>query len=231
MNGNKQIWEKEWSSQSMKTIPGHALNTPSDGIILFRGYLMALGIEPPNKIVDIGSGKGRNAIYLAKEGFAVYGIDYINFAVEYAINRSKKEKVQNLTHFVVADLTESWNFEDNYFDIAIDSLTTVGLEKKGREYCRDEMYRTLKPAGIALIRVVSTDDELEKELMEKYPGPELNSSIWPETGKFQKNFTKKELLNFYKMFDILDFKKRTKRAIKIGKEFTATNWWVILRKI
>jgi len=75
MNGNKKIWEKEWSSLEMKTVPAHAAAEPSDEIVLFRGYLMALGIKPPKKVVDIGSGKGRNAVYLGKEGFEVTGLD------------------------------------------------------------------------------------------------------------------------------------------------------------
>jgi len=92
------------------------------------------------------------------------------------------------------------------------------------------MHRTLKKDGIALIRVVSADDEFEKDLMRNNPGPEPNSSIWPKTGKFQKNFTEKELRNFYEMFDILTLEKRTKKAVKIDREFTATNWWLVLKK-
>lgn len=231
MSGNKKIWEKEWSSQDMKTVPGHASNEPSDDLILFRGYLMALGIKPPKKVIDIGSGKGRNAIYLAKEGFEVCGVEYIDTAVKHASEQSDRQGINSLTHFVLADVSKPWEFSKNYFDIAIDSLTSVGLEIRDRKICRDEMYRSLKKGGIALVRVVSADDTLEQELMKAHPGPEPNSSIWPETGKFQKNFTEKELRSFYNMFNVLTLEKRTKKAIKIGREFMATNWWVVLRKI
>lgn len=231
MSGNnKQVWEQEWSSEKMKTVPGHAANIPSDEIVLFRGYLIALGIKPPQKIIDIGSGKGRNSIYLAKEGFEVYGCEYIKSAIHYSQAQSRKEHVQNLTHFNLIDLSKPWKFKDGFFDIAIDSLTSVGLRKKDREFCLDEMYRTLKPTGIALIRVVSADDELEMELMKNNPGPEPNSSIWPDSGKFQKNFTKDEILKFYKQFEILALEKRTKPAFKVGKNFIATNWWIVLKK-
>lgn len=127
-------------------------------------------------------------------------------------------------------MTKAWPFKDGCFDIAIDSLTSVGFRKNERETCRNEILRTLKKGGIALIRVVSTDDELEVKLMKNSPGDEVNSSIWPETGKFQKNFTEEELTEFYKMFEIIKLEKRKKKAYKINTAFTATNWWLIIRK-
>jgi len=104
------------------------------------------------------------------------------------------------------------------------------LRRHDRIACRDEMMRTLKPGGIALIRVVSVDDEWETELMKKSPSDEMNSSIWPETGKFQKNFSEKELTEFYSMCETVALEKRRKAAFKAGKEFTATNWWLIIKK-
>lgn len=230
MSGNKLVWEKEWSSENMKTVPRHASEIPSDEVVLFRSYLKSSKINPPKNVVDIGSGKGRNAIFMAKEGFTVYGIDYISAAVEHAKNEARKMGVQDLVQFKLGDVTRRWKFKKNFFDLAIDSLTTVGLQKKEREKCRDEMYRTLKKGGVALIRVVSSDDKLEKELMKKYPGNEPNSSVWPGINKFQKNFSEVELRDFYRKFKILVLKKHRKKAFKLGKKFTATNWWLIIQK-
>jgi len=228
MYGNKDIWEKEWVSVNMETVPSHASDTPSDEIILFKDYMIALGIKPPKTIIDIGSGKGRNSLYLAKEGFEVYGMEYIESAVRYARRKAKHQNVESLAHFLHSDVSKPWKFNNNLFDIAIDSLTTVGLLEKERIFCRNEMHRKLKKGGLALIRVVSSDDKLEKELMNANPGPEPNSSIWPKTGKFQRNFSESELREFYKMFDILTLEKLYKKATKIGRQFTATNWWIQL---
>lgn len=231
MSGNKLVWEQEWSSTDMKTVPGHALDKPSDEVVLFREFLENEGYNPPMKVVDIGCGKGRNSIYLTQEGYQVSGIDYINRAIGHSKNRALQEGLKGKVEFKVIDITKQWPFGDNSFDIALDSLTSVGLEKNERLACRDEMYRTLKKGGIALIRVVSSDDEYEKELMKKHPGPEPNSSIWPVTGKFQKNFTENELREIYSMFEIVKIKKNTKKALKAGKMFNATNWWLIIKKI
>lgn len=230
MSGNKIVWEKEWSSDDMKTVPNHALLTPSNEVVLFRNYLNSLGIIPPKTLIDIGSGKGRNSIYMAKEGFQVYGIEYISTAVEYSKSYVLKSEMQEFPKFILGDVTKRWKFKSNFFDLAIDSLTTVGLQKNEREKCRNEMYRTLKKGGIALIRVVSSDDKLEMELMKKYPGGEPNSSLWPDINKFQKNFSEIELREFYQDFNILVLKKLKKKALKLGRVFTATNWWLIIQK-
>ena len=66
--------------------------------------------------------------------------------------------------------------------------------------------------------------------MKKYPGDEPNSSLWPEINKFQKNFSEDELKVFYKNFNILVLKEHRKKAFKLGRDFTATNWWLILEK-
>jgi hypothetical protein len=102
--------------------------------------------------------------------------------------------------------------------------------EEGRKTCRDEMFRTLKPGGYALVNVVSSEDEWEKEMIKNNPGPEKNSVIWPENGKFQKNYDEAELREFYSNFEIIDVRTIQKPAFKLGREGIATNLWMLLRK-
>ncbi|MBG9389887.1 class I SAM-dependent methyltransferase [Caenimonas aquaedulcis] len=48
------------------------------------------GTLAPGKALDLGSGNGRNAIFLAKSGFDVEGIDYSANAVEWAKQRARE---------------------------------------------------------------------------------------------------------------------------------------------
>ena len=115
--------------------------------------------------------------------------------------------------------------KNKYVNECIDIETKVGREK-----CRDEMYRTLKPGGYALATVCSIDDEWEKELIANYPGPEVNSTIWPQNGKFQKDYDEAELREFYKMFDVVELQTISKPGFKLGRNGTVTNLWAVLRK-
>ena len=101
-------------------------------------------------------------------------------------------------------MDEPWQFQDNFFDLAIDCFTSIDIEtQSGRESYRNEMFRTLKPGGYALVVVTSIEDEIEQELIKHSPGPEKNSTIWPN-GKFQKNYDQEELISFYQQFEIIE---------------------------
>lgn len=205
---------------------------PASGVLLFTEYLKELSIPLNGKAVDIGSGKGRNSVHLAKFGFEVYALEYIQPAIEAAKQLATSNGVLEKIHFYLAEVDRSWNFEDNYFDIAIDSFSSIDIETRdGREKCRDEMYRTLKSGGLALVTVCSADDEWESELITNYPGPEPNSTLWPQNGKFQKDYDEQELRDFYNKFEIVELQKISKPAFKLGRDGTATNFWLILQKV
>lgn len=169
-------------------------------------------------------------MYLAKLGFEVWALEYIEPALDAAKQLAEKSMADNI-HFELTEVDTGWKIADNFFDLAIDSFSSIDIETKaGREKCRDEMYRTLKPGGYALVTVCSADDEWEKELIASHPGPEPNSTIWPQNGKFQKDYDKAELREFYRVFEIAEFKKISKPAFKLGRNGTATNFWMVLRK-
>lgn len=229
MRKQQQIWHDEHTQ--LGTLPTMANVEPASGVMLFVDYLKQHGIPFSGRAVDIGSGKGRNAVFLAKQGFEVCGIEYIQMAIAAAKNLADERGVEDKIHFEFAAADEAWNFADGFFDIAIDSFSSIDIETKhGREICRDEMFRTLKSGGYAMVTVCSADDEWEKELISNYPGPEPNSTLWPQNGKFQKDYDEGELRTFYKDFEIVELKKISKAAFKLGRDGIATNFWLVLRK-
>jgi SAM-dependent methyltransferase len=229
MRKQQQIWHEEHTSQG--TLPTMANIEPASGVVQFTDYLKTQGASLPGKAVDIGSGKGRNSVHLAKIGFEVWGLEYIEPAIAAAQQLAERNKVADKIHFELTEVDSAWPIEDNFFDVAVDSFSSIDIEtKEGREICRDEMHRTLKPGSYALVTVCSADDEWEKELIANHPGPELNSTLWPQNGKFQKDYDEAELRDFYSVFEIVELKKISKPAYKLGREGTATNLWLVLRK-
>lgn len=229
MRKQQQIWQDEHTD--LGTLPSMANDRPSSGVVDFTNYLTKQGVSSSGKAVDIGSGKGRNSIHLAKYGFEVWGLEYIQAAIEAARKLAALNEVQNKVHFTLAEMDSRWGFQDNFFDIAVDSYSSIDVEtREGRETYRNEMYRTLKPGGYAFVSVCSIEDEWEKELIKSYPGPEKNSTLWPQNGKFQKDYDEDELREFYNIFNIVELKKVTGPAFKLGRKGTGTNLWLILRK-
>ena len=215
MRKQQQIWHDEHTNQG--TLPTMANVEPASGVVQFTDYLKEHGVAPFGKAVDIGAGKGRNSVHLAKLGFKVWALEYIEPAIAAAKQLAETNGVAAKIHFELAEVDTTWQVADNFFDVAVDSFSSIDVEtKQGRETCRDEMYRTLKPGGYALVTVCSADDEWEKELIANHPGPEPNSTLWPQNGKFQKDYDEAELREFYKVFEVVELKKSASQRSSWG---------------
>lgn len=97
------------------------------------------------KILEIGCGPGGGpSWYIAREGFAFYGIDGSATAIEKAKKRFEREGLHG--EFVVGDIAKlPWPNET--FDCVVD---VVSLQCNSEEGTRDilrEVYRVLKPGG------------------------------------------------------------------------------------
>ncbi len=214
----------------MGTLPTMAQAEPASGVVKFAEWLQAHGVET-GRAVDIGSGKGRNAVYLAGLGYAVEALEYIALARKITDERAALQGVSSLVHTQDVEIDKPWPYPDEAFDLAIDSFSSIDIEtRSGREMYRDEMLRTLKPGGYALVTVCSAEDEWEAELIAKHPGLEPNSTLWPENGKFQKDYSEAELREFYQGFEICELRTIQKKTFKLGRDGVATNFWVVLRK-
>jgi len=228
MRKQQLIWEKEHADK--KTLPTMANESPASGVIKFVDFLESIHFPLEGKAIDIGCGKGRNSLYLAGKGFEVFAVDYIKSALQVLERLAVKTSLEDKIHIKQFDVDKKWPLEDNYFNLAIDSFSSIDIETlEGRQVYRDEMFRTLRQKGYALITVVSVDDELEKSMIIQSPGSEKNSTIWP-SGKFQKDYESNELKEFYKNFTIIALEEIKKPAFKLGKDYVATNYWLILQK-
>jgi SAM-dependent methyltransferase len=226
----QQIWQEEHQTQS--SLPSMANKKPTEGIIDLVQYFGPDWFKGKS-IIDIGCGKGRNCVYLAQQGAQIFALDYIDQALKVAKDFAKEMKVENKINFICAQMDESWPFESDVFDLAIDSFSSIDVEtQSGREKYRDELFRTLKPNGYALVLVVSCEDEFEKELIQNHPGSEPNSCIWPTNGKFQKDYSAEELTDFYSSagFSIVELKKVEKRSFKMNRHFNAITFWCLIQK-
>ncbi len=229
MRNQQAVWQREHSNKT--ELPSMANTTPATGVVQFVEWLDRHNIELQGRAIDIGCGKGRNSIYLASTGLDIWGVDYIEAALTKAKELAANKGVSDECTFIEAAVDEPWQFDDDFFDVAIDSFSSIDIETRaGRETYRDEMFRTLRPGGYALVTVCSSEDEWERELIANHPGLEPNSTIWPESGKFQKDYSEDELRQFYDKFEICDLKTTTKPSFKLGRQGISTNLWLVVRK-
>ncbi|KPJ56999.1 hypothetical protein AMJ49_03085 [Parcubacteria bacterium DG_74_2] len=94
-------------------------------------------------LLDYGCGMGVHAIFPAKLGAKVYGIDISEKELNIAKEWAKREDVERQTEFLVMDC-EELNFADNFFDIIFNCGTLSCVDRKKAYF---EIVRVLKKDG------------------------------------------------------------------------------------
>lgn len=94
-----------------------------------------LALLPRGRVLDVAMGEGRNALYLARQGFEVDGVDISPTAVERA--RAAAEREGLLINATVGDLEGSFRIPEQAYDALI---------------CFNYLQRSLFPALKAALR-------------------------------------------------------------------------------
>lgn len=99
---------------------------------------------------DLGCGSGGWAVPLAKKlkTGVVYAVDILDSAISALNARIEREKIANIRP-ILADVEKGVKIANNTIDFVL--LSNILFESDDKESILREMYRLLKPEGIALI--------------------------------------------------------------------------------
>ena len=111
-------------------------------------------------VLDIGCGLGDNAVYLAKNGHTVTGLDISPTALITAERRAKDAGVD--VKFAVADSTKLDGYTDA-FDTVIDSGLFHSLDDDGRRSYAAAVHRATRPGATLLLSCFSDANPVGEE--------------------------------------------------------------------
>jgi 2-polyprenyl-3-methyl-5-hydroxy-6-metoxy-1,4-benzoquinol methylase len=95
----------------------------------------------PGRALDVGMGQGRNAIYLAQQGWAVTGFDPADKAVALAEQEAKRLGVTLTTHVA----------RDDQFDFGKGQWDLIVLSYVGARDFVPRVFESLKPGGLVVV--------------------------------------------------------------------------------
>ena len=117
----------------------------------------------PCRAVDLGCGTGSNAVWLARQGFAVTAIDVSPSAVERARERAEKAGVS--VRFLAGDLRDAGRPGGTY-DFFVDCGCYGAVRREDRAGYLDALARLTRPGALGLVR---TGNDHEREDAEGPP--------------------------------------------------------------
>ncbi|WP_248927856.1 class I SAM-dependent methyltransferase [Paenibacillus hamazuiensis] len=132
-----QFWDKFYEDRH-KSVP-FFVNAPDENLV----EQVETGAIQPGKVLELGCGPGRNAIYLAKQGFDVDAVDLSETAIAWA-----RERADAMNAPVRFNCRSVFELEpEQEYDLVYDSGCLHHISPHRRfQYIRT-MHRALKPGG------------------------------------------------------------------------------------
>lgn len=127
------------------------------------------GLEPC-RVLDLGSGQGRNAIWLAHEGHEVTAVDVSDVATRQAADLAREAEV--VADFITADLA-TWDPPAEAFELVL--LAYLQAPEASRKAAHRKAEKALVPGGHVFIIAHHRDN-----LTEGIGGPPLVEMLFDE---------------------------------------------------
>ena len=115
-------------------------NKPDENLVAYLEDKLII----PGRVLELGSGPGRNAIYLAKHGHEVDAIDLSGTSIAWAKERAREEDVQ--VQFFHTSLFQH-TVDRGAYDLVYDSGCFHHIAPHRRQTYLDLVWDALKPGG------------------------------------------------------------------------------------
>jgi SAM-dependent methyltransferase len=202
----EQTWEREYKNPKLLTKE----NRPQSDTIRFVKFLKKNGfVVEGKKILDLGSGTGRNSFYFASLGAQVVGLEISKTAIKLA-NQNISRTVLDIV-YIHKSIGEKFPLDSNSFDVVIDVTSSNSLNESEREVYLQEVERVLKSGGWFFVKALCKDGDLNaKNLLKNSPGKEHDTYVLKDLGLVERVWSKEDFLEYYeKHFDVVNIEKKT----------------------
>ncbi len=216
-------WDKEYQNNRLVT----GSNEPQNDFKRFYKYLRKIGTQTIDTlhVLDLGSGTGKNSIFLAERGATVTGLDISQTALSLAKKRAVEADVE--TTFIHQSFGEVYPFENNSFNLVLDVMSSNSLSEGERSVYLSEVDRVLSPGGHFFVRLLARDGDKHAEtLIRTHPGTEPGTYRLPEVGIVERVLSEKEFRAYYEpLFTIVKLERKS-GYMRVGKRLYKRQYWI-----
>jgi ubiquinone/menaquinone biosynthesis C-methylase UbiE len=212
---------KDWETayREKGEVQKEVVDIVRDSVKLFRRK----GVK---KVLDVGFGTGRHTIFLAENGFEVYGID-ISRTGKGIVEKKLKERSLGNVHLTIADM-HKLPFKNNSFDaiVAVHVLPHDNLD--GLRGTVSELQRVLKPKGVLVATLLSVKDS--RYGTGRKVAPDTFSGFDdPDESDVPHHFSdEKEAKELLAEFDLIKLEEKFMHSER--RKATSVHWQIIAEK-
>ena len=176
---------------------GRVFNAPHSDM---PGIVQLMKDRGTKTVLDLGNGTGRHAVYLAKNGFVVYGLDSSPEAIRATQQWLSEEGLT--ADLKLGNMMEPLPYQDAFFDALLSIKVINHGDSAAIRKIAQEITRVLKQGGLLFVAVVTS-----KNMAKTWKQVEPNTFIpldGAEKGLAHHFFSPEELREVFSGFDIED---------------------------
>jgi SAM-dependent methyltransferase len=225
----KLIWIREYEQRH--NLPSTNTIQPSRALI---NFMQKYNPQDRSLALDLGSGNGRNSLYLAQQDFAkVVGVEIVPSAVQAARITAQRSGLAERVEFIEQSIGSPINLPDNSCSLIVDMMVMHSLNSQDRSVVISEIKRLLKPGGYFVYHTIAADSPAAIELIRLNPGKEPHSYTFKVENDTitEKAFTQSELVTMLSPLDSLEIERKTEFTPAFGDKFERVYYLGVARKV
>lgn len=155
--------------------------------------------QDAKRILELGSGQGRDTLFFARHGFQVYALDYSEEGLDTIQKKADAIELSAPLTTVYHDVRQHLPFDDNFFEGCYSHmLYCMALTTTELEFLSQEVRRVLKPEGLNMYTVRHTGDPHYRT------GTDRGDDMWEIAGGFIVHFfSRKKVAHLARGYEIV----------------------------
>ncbi len=163
-------------------------------------------ISGAKRILELGSGQGRDTLFFLRHGFQTYALDYSEEGLDAIQKKADLTGLSASLTTIRHDVRQRLPFEDNFFDGCYSHmLYCMAVSTPELEFLSEEVRRVLKPGGLNIYTVRHTADP------HYGTGIDRGDDMWETGGGFIVHFFSREkiehLAKGYEIVSVEEFEE------------------------
>jgi SAM-dependent methyltransferase len=184
------------------------------------------------RVLDIGCGKGRIGMHLARRGFEVVAFDFVESAVAEFRTLAREYGLEQRVVAFQQDLRAPWQVDDASVDAAL-SVTVFSnlIDDRQLAHVKAEMLRVMRPEAVLVVEVFGPEDGYYGPLMKDAEGLGHGLLKDPNNGLTLRLFTPDALTTWLAPeFARLEHSANRSQSLKYGGTYERLTHLCVFRK-